>query len=347
MSDNLKIQKLKEISFFMEVPEHDLRQIAAITRERYYDAGDIIIEESSKADSFFIIYKGKIEIVKKFEDGEEIVLGVHSDGEFFGEMPILDKGPRSASARAVEHTILMVVFYKDFERVLGVVPQIAYAIMKELGVRLRQTGALLVLQLKKKNRELEEASLNTLRSIVRFIEEKNTFFMGHSERTARLASDIGAMMGLDENEVRGLELGGLLHDAGMIGVSDTILRKQKSLEDSEYNLIKQHPVDGRKMIEKIDYLSHIIPQVECHHEHFDGSGYPRNLSGEEIPLGGRIIALADVFTAMTSDRPWRKKLENTEAVSWIMENSGKVFDPEIVKIFKGIVKGSDFPDKYL
>ncbi len=347
MSDNLKIQKLKEISFFVEVAEHDLRQIAAITTERSYDAGEIIIEENSEADSFFIIYKGKIEIVKRFEDGEEIVLGVHSDGEFFGEMPILDEGPRSASARAIEPTTLMVVFYKDFERVLGVVPQIAYAIMKELGVRLRQTGALLVLQLKKKNRELEEASLNTLRSIVRFMEEKNPFFAGHSERVALLAAAVGTQMGLDDEEIRSLELGGLLHDIGMIGVSDTILREPRVLKDSEYGQVKQHPMDGRRMIEEIHYLQHILPHVEYHHERFDGSGYPRNLSGKEIPLGGRIIALADVFAALTADRPQRKKTDSTEAVSYIMENSGSAFDPEIVTAFKNLTKNRNFPDRYL
>ena len=305
MSDALKIQKLRDISFFVEVPEHDLRQIAAITTEQHYKAGEIIIEENSVADSFFIIYKGKIEIIKKFEDGDEIVLGIHSDGEFFGEMPILDGGPRSASARAVEPTILMVVSYRDFERVLGVVPQIAYTIMKELGVRLRQTGALLALQLKKKNRELEEASLHTLRSIVRF-KERNPFFTDHSRRTSLLAADIGLLMGLEEGAVHSLELAGELHDVGMISVSDTILLKPGELSDSDLSLIKQHPADGKMMIEKIEYLRHIIPHVECHHERFDGSGYPRHLSGREIPLGGRIIALADVFSAMTSDRPWRK-----------------------------------------
>lgn len=346
MSTTEKVQKLKEISFFMEVPERDLSQIAAITAERHYKPGEIIIEENSIADSFFIIYKGKIEIIKKFEDSDDIVLGVHSDGEFFGEMPILDGGPRSASARAVESTVLMVVSYKDFERVLGVVPQIAYTIMKELGVRLRQTGALLALQLKKKNRELEEASLYTLRSIVRF-KEKNLFFMDHSGRTARLAADIGTLIGLDEEAVHSLELGGELHDVGMIGVSDTILLKPGELSDSEMALIKRHTEDGREMIEKIQYLKHILPHVESHHERFDGSGYPRHLSGKEIPLGGRIIALADVFTAMTSERPWRGKLTSTEVVSWILEDSGSAFDPEILEVFKGIIKGKNFPKKYL
>ena len=346
MSDVNKIQKLKEISFFWEVPERDLRQIAAITTERHYEPGEIIIEENSIADSFFIIYKGKIDIIKKFEDGDEIVLGVHSDGEFFGEMPILDGGPRSASARAVESTVLMVVSYKDFERVLGVVPQIAYTIMKELGVRLRQTGALLALQLKKKNRELEEASLYTLRSIVGF-KEKNIFFTNHSQRTARLAVDIGIHLGLDEEAVRSLELGGELHDIGMISVSDTILLKPGELSDSEMGLIRQHPEDGREIIKKIDYLKHILPHVESHHERFDGSGYPRHLSGRGIPIGGRIIALADAFTAMTSVRPWRGKITSVEAVSWILENSGIAFDPEIIGVFKGIIAEKEFPKKYL
>ena len=346
MSDSSKIQKLKEISFFLEVSEHDLLEIAAISTERYFTVGDIIIEENSKAEGFFIIYKGKIEILKKFEDGEEVVLGVYSDGEFFGEMAILDEGPRSATARAMEPTTVMQISYKDFEKILGVAPQIAYEIMKELSIRLRQTGALLVWQLKRKNRELAEVSLNTVRAVVQSLEERNPFLKGHSNRVSRLAVAIGTKMGLTEEEIGHLELGGLLHDIGMIGVSDTIINEARPLDNSEYDIIKQHPADGKRMIELIPHLQQVLTSILSHHERFDGSGYPEQLAGTQIPLAGRVIALADVFDALTTDRPQRKKMDSKEAVSYIVNQSGISFDPEIVSTFEDLAKDIDFPDKY-
>lgn len=346
MPDSSKIQKLKEISFFLEVSEHDLLEIAAISTERHFTVGEIIIEENSKAEGFFIIYKGKIEILKKFEDGEEVVLGVYSDGEFFGEMAILDEGPRSATARAMEPTTVMQVSYKDFEKILGVVPQIAYEIMKELSIRLRQTGALLVWQLKRKNRELAEVSLNTVRAVVQFLEERNPFLKGHSERVSRLAVAIGTEMGLGDEAISSLELGGLLHDIGMIGVSDTIINEARPLDNSEYDIIKQHPADGKRMIELIPHLQQVLSSILSHHERFDGSGYPEQLEGTQIPIAGRVIALADVFDALITDRPQRKRMDSKEAVSYIVDQSGISFDPEIVSTFKDLAKELNFPDKF-
>ena len=346
MPNSSKIQKLKEISFFLEVSEHDLLEIAAISTERHFAMGEIIIEENSKAEIFFIIYKGKIEILKKFEDGEEVVLGVYSDGEFFGEMAILDEGPRSATARAMEPTTVMQVSYKDFEKILGVVPQIAYEIMKELSVRLRQTGALLVWQLKRKNRELAEVSLNTIRAVVQSLEERNPFLKGHSERVSSLAVAIGTEMGLPEEEISSLELGGLLHDIGMIGISDTIINEARPLNNPEYDIIKQHPVDGKHMIELIPHLQQVLPHILSHHERFDGSGYPENLVGTQIPRAGRVIALADVFDALTTDRPQRKRMDSKAAVSYIVDQSGISFDPEIVSAFKALAENKNFPDEF-
>lgn len=333
MADSDKVKILKEISFFFEVSEADLMEIAAITTERTYRVGETIIEENSQAETFFIIYKGKIEILKKFEDGEEFVLGVYSDGEFFGEMAILDEGPRSATARAIEPTTVLQVSYMDFERILAAAPQIAFSIMKELSARLRQTGALLVWQLKRKNRELAEASLNTVRAVVRAIEENNAYLIGHSERVAALAVAMGKKMGLDDEAVRGLELGGLLHDVGMIGVSDSILSEPRLLKEPEQEQVRRHTLTGRNMVGEIPYLKNVIPHILSHHERFDGTGYPEKLAGKDIPLAGRIIAVADVYDALVSDRPQREKLTNDKALAFITGNSGTAFDPDVVKAF--------------
>ena len=240
----------------------------------------------------------------------------------------------------------MQISYKDFEKILSVVPQVAYEIMKELSSRLRQTGALLVWQLKRKNRELAEVSLNTVRAVVQSLEERNSFLKGHSERVSRLAVAIGKEMGLPEDEISSLELGGLLHDIGMIGVSDTIINEARPLNSTEYDTIKHHPVDGRRMIELIPHLRQVLSSILSHHERFDGSGYPENLVGTQIPRAGRVIALADVFDALTTDRPQRKRIDSKAALSYIVDQSGISFDPEIVSTFKELAKDKNFPDKF-
>ena len=337
MASNPVLKKLREISFFDDVPEEDLAEIAAITTENFYEPGDIIIEENSMADAFFIIYKGKIEILKRFEDGEEVVLGVYSDSEFFGEMSIFDEGPRSATARAVEDTTLMQVSYRDFERVLAFAPQIAYAIMKELSNRLRQTGALLVWQLNRKNRELEQASVETVRAVVRMLEERDSFFKGHSTRVAGLAVEIGKQMKLDEQEIKNLELSGLLHDVGMIGMNESTMTKPETLSDEEFIRIRNHTLSSKEMLKHIIYLQPVIPNVTYHHERYDGGGYPEKLKGKEIPLGSRIVAVAEVYDALINVRPYRNKMAQKDAIDHITQQSGKDFDPEVVAAFLKVI----------
>jgi len=248
-----------------------------------------------------------------------------------------------------EQAGLWIGIYSDIKKVsveLISILQIAYEIMKELSIRLRQTGALLVWQLKRKNRELAEISLNTVRAVVQSLEERNSFLEGHSERVSRLAVAIGTEMGLGDEEISNLELGGLLHDIGMIGVSDTIINEARPLDNSEYDIIKQHPADGKRMIGLIPHLQQVLSSILSHHERFDGSGYPEKLRGTQIPLAGRVIALADVFDALTTDRPQRKRMESKDALSYIVDQSGISFDPEIVSIFKELAKDKNFPDKF-
>lgn len=272
------------------------------------------------------------------------MLGIYSDGEFFGEMAILDEGPRSATARTVEPTNVMQVSYKDFERLLHAAPQIAYAIMKELSARLRETGALLVWQLTRKNRELAEAYLDTVRTIVRAIEERDSYLVGHSARVAALSMAIGRRMELPDSEIRKLELGGLLHDVGMITVSGEILKHPRALTEDEYEQVKRHTNDGKRMIEEVPYLRQAVPHVLHHHERFDGDGYPDRLTGEDIPLASRIIAVADVFDALTCDRPHRTRLETAQAVAAIQESAGTAFDPEVVAAFVALSQEEDFAE---
>jgi HD-GYP domain-containing protein (c-di-GMP phosphodiesterase class II) len=339
-----KLAKLKRIRLFSDLSDYDLAQINEITTERSYDKGEHIIEENAEAQRFFIIYRGKIEISKRFEDGENFVLGVHSDGEFFGEMAILDEGPRSATARALEPTTVMEVLRKDFENLLYKSPALGFTIMRELSSRLRDTGALLVAHLQKKNRQLSRAYLATVRTVVQAIEERDSFSRGHTERVTAIARIIGVRLGLSEEELVDLEIGALLHDVGKITVPEAILGKRGTLQPAEMAQVRRHPEAGKRMIEDVSFLRAAVPHVLYHHERFDGSGYPQSLAGADIPLPGRIVAVADVFDALTRDRPQRKRLSLEAAVEHIRENAGKGFDPEVVQAFLAALDSGELKD---
>ena len=130
-----------------------------------------------------------------------------------------------------------------------------------------------------------------------------------------------------------LKWGAILHDIGKLGVPDNILMKKDTLTDDEIEVVKKHTVIGAKFIETLDFLKKAKDASLYHHEHYDGSGYPKGLKGEQIPMDARIVALADVYDAMTSQRPYRKAISEEEVDTMIKENAGSQFDPQIVKAF--------------
>ena len=240
------IDRLKEISFFSDIPENDLSQIAEIMVEKRYRKGAMIIEERTEAERFFIIDRGKIEITKKFEGDEEFVLSVQSDGEFFGEMALLDERPRSATARAMEPTIVLETSRKNFETLLYKAPMLAYRIMRELSSRLRETGALLVSHLQQRNRQLYRSHIDTITMVVQAIEKRATQTSGRTQRVASLAKAIGKGMGLADEQLMVLELSALLHDLGMLAVPESVLAKPGPLAEREMGAIRRHPQIGKE-----------------------------------------------------------------------------------------------------
>ena len=223
------VERLKQISFFAEMPDYDLGQIAEIIEEKHYRPGQMIIEEHTEAERFFIISTGKIEISKRFEDGEEFVLAVHSDGEFFGEMALLDEGRRSANARALEDTTVLEISRPNFETLLYKAPVLAYSIMKELSSRLRETGALLVSHLQRKNRQLTRAYLDTLTLIMKSLENREASVIRHARRVRTLAEALGRKLGLNEGELFLLEIRALLHEIASGEIPDSIANRDNPL----------------------------------------------------------------------------------------------------------------------
>ncbi len=173
----------------------------------------------------------------------------------------------------------------------------------------------------------------TIQSLAIALEAKDPYTSGHTKRVTEYAVMIAKGMGLSEEEVERITRAALLHDIGKIGVRLHSLNKKDGLTSEEYEMFKQHTIQGRLILEPIKFLSDIIPMVELHHEKYDGSGYPYGLSGEDIPLGARILNVADSFDAMTSDRPYRRSLSRKRAIEELHKNAGAQFDPKVVEVF--------------
>jgi putative nucleotidyltransferase with HDIG domain len=182
--------------------------------------------------------------------------------------------------------------------------------------------------------QMEESYDQTLKALMRTLDARDRETEGHSERVANLAVSLGQELGLSKSDLKALARGSLLHDIGKIGISDSILLKNKGLDADEWEIMRQHPRIGAEIIQEIPALSDALEVIAFHQERWNGSGYPYGLSGKEIPMMARIFAIIDVFDALTSDRPYRSKnFTKDEAALYLQSQSGILFDPEIVEAF--------------
>ena len=180
--------------------------------------------------------------------------------------------------------------------------------------------------------------LKTIRAFALAVEAKDRYTHGHSENVMKYTVVLAKHLGLSEGEIENVKYAGLLHDIGKIGISEFILNKPSRLTPYEFDEIKKHPALGAKIIADVPFLQPLVPFVLHHHEYYDGNGYPDGISGEEIPLGARILSVADVFEAMTSNRPYRKALSQDTAVKALIIGKGKQFDPRMVEAFMDVLK---------
>jgi response regulator RpfG family c-di-GMP phosphodiesterase len=180
--------------------------------------------------------------------------------------------------------------------------------------------------------ELKDSYLETLTALANAVEARDIYTRGHTDRVWYMAEFIARQMGWEEGKLWEVKMGGILHDIGKIGVPDAILNKPEALTEEEFEIMKQHPDCGAKILEGISFLKPAIPYVLYHHERYDGKGYPNRLKGEQIPIQGRLIAVVDTFDAITSDRPYRKSKGFKLAIKEIKDCSGTQFDPQVAKI---------------
>ena len=181
--------------------------------------------------------------------------------------------------------------------------------------------------------ELVQSYDETLKGWASALELRDKETEGHSERVGDLTVRLAQAMGIDGEALVNIRRGALLHDIGKMGTPDSILSKAGLLDDAERKIIQRHPQDAYDMLKQIDYLRSALEIPYCHHEMWDGSGYPRGLKGEEIPISARIFTVVDVFDALTNDRPYRKAMPQADAIKYLILKSGSYFDPTIVNMF--------------
>ncbi len=181
--------------------------------------------------------------------------------------------------------------------------------------------------------ELSGLYLNTINALAQAVDEKDHYTHVHSQKVAKYAVAIAKEMKLSPHQIEVVERAAKLHDLGKIGIHDYILTKPGKLTPEEWDEIKEHSLKGAKILEPLAFLNGVIGTVRHHHERFDGKGYPDGKGGKEIPLEARILAVADTYDAMLSQRPYRKALSRDEAIEELKKNSGAQFDPDVVQAF--------------
>ena len=184
---------------------------------------------------------------------------------------------------------------------------------------------------------LHESYLSIIRALVSALELKDSYTSGHSESVSRYAVALAKGLKLSPQEIDSIEVAAILHDIGKIGVQESILNKSEKLNDEEWKEMRRHPEFSYKILKEVNFPWKIKPLIYAHHERYNGKGYPAGLKGEKIPLGARILAVADTFAAMTSDRAYRKGLSKEVAIEELKRVAGTQLDPELVKVFVEMV----------
>ena len=192
-------------------------------------------------------------------------------------------------------------------------------------------------ELRLERERLHSMVVETVQALVRAQETKDPFLRGHSDRVADLAGSIASAMGLDDDQVDTIRLAARVMDVGKIGIRESVLNKPGALSAEEFEHVKSHVTMSIEILSPIKPLADARDPVRHHHEHYDGTGYPAGIAGDQISIGGRILAAADTYDALTSRRAWREPMSAPDAVAFLEERSGSLLDPQVFAALRGIV----------
>lgn len=187
-------------------------------------------------------------------------------------------------------------------------------------------------------RSIEKAYMDTIATLAKMLDERMPSTRGHSRRVAELSSELAKRMGLPEERHQLIKRAALIHDIGKIGIQDNVLLKPRALNAVERKIIQSHPRIGSEIVDRVEFFNIFVPIIAFHHEWFNGEGYPMGLSGAQIPLGARIVAVCDAWDAMISERAYRDPLTKPQAAAELTRASGSQFDPDVVKEFLKMLK---------
>jgi putative two-component system response regulator len=209
---------------------------------------------------------------------------------------------------------------------------------RQLDRQIKEEVARRTAEFQRERARLERVSVATLEVLINALEAKDPYLRGHSARVADLSATVAAQLGLPDDEVEQIRLGGRLHDIGKIGTREDVMNKQGPLTPEEYEHIKQHVVIGSQILAPLDHLGPVIDVVRSHHERWDGTGYPDGRRGEEIPLMGRIVGTAEVWDALSTSRPYQKRMSQDQALRRMGELVGTVLDPTVFAALSDVVQ---------
>ncbi len=202
---------------------------------------------------------------------------------------------------------------------------------------IREEVAAQTQELRQERERLHSMVVETVQALVRAQETKDPFLRGHSDRVADLAGSIASAMGLEDDQVDTIRLAARVMDVGKIGIRESVLNKPGALTAEEFEHVKSHVTMSAEILSPIKPLADALDPVRHHHEHYDGTGYPTGIAGEQISIGGRILAAADTYDALTSRRAWREPMSPPDAVAFLEERSGSLLDPQVFSALRGIV----------
>jgi putative nucleotidyltransferase with HDIG domain len=193
-------------------------------------------------------------------------------------------------------------------------------------------------ELERERLKLEQVNIATLEALLNALEAKYPDFVGHSVRVADMSASIAAELGLDDDDVEAVRAAGRLHDIGRVGIKDSVLSKKGPLTPTEQEHVKEQVIIGFQILSPLEHLGSVREYVRNHHEHWDGTGYPDGLKGEEIPIGARILCAAEIFDAITSPRPYQEPMSPERAMDLMYRLAGETLDRRVVDALARVVK---------